>query len=146
MPGGKSGDEAMEFSIEGNLLQDVAAIGLEGCAEIVNINAAEFCHHPVRDTRGEAPQPEIIDAHLAPSADDVVTSRNLFEEQRNVVGIVLKIAIHGDDVLATRVVESGGKACCLPKIPAQLDHGHAAVDGCDFAQHRERVVARSVVY
>ena len=83
---------------------------------------------------------------LAPSADDVVTRGNLFQEQRNVVGIVLQIAVHGDDVLAAGMVESGGEARGLAEVAAQLDDGHTAVDGRDFAQHREGVIVGAVVH
>ena len=78
---------------------------------------------------------------LAPSADDVVSRGDLFQEQRDVVGIVLQIAVHGDDVLAAGMIETGGKAGGLAEVAAQLDDGDAAVDSRDFTQHGEGVVA-----
>ena len=68
-----------------------------------------------------------------------------FEEQRDVGGIVLQVAVHGDDVLSAGMVESGGEASGLAKITAQLDHGYAAVDGGNLAQQLESAVDRTVI-
>src|SRR5262249_1351071 len=44
-------NEAMHFSVQWNLLEDFAAIGLESGAEIMDINAAQLGHEPVGATR-----------------------------------------------------------------------------------------------
>ena len=97
----------MQLTVERHLLKDVAAVGLEGGAEVVDIDAAQFGHQPVGTTRRNAAQPEIVDALLAPSADNVVAFGNFLQEARDVGGIVLQIAVHGDDVFAAGVVETG---------------------------------------
>ncbi len=131
----------MKFTVQRNLLKNVAAVRFERGAEVVDIDAADLGHHPVGNARGNAAHPEIVDAVLAPSADDVVTGSNLFQKDGNVVGIVLQIAIHGDDVFPARVIESGGKSCSLTEVAPQFDHRHATVDRRDLAQHGEGVVA-----
>src|SRR5208337_2569295 len=40
IPRGQRGNEAVEFSVERDVAQDFAAIGLEGGAEVVDIHAA----------------------------------------------------------------------------------------------------------
>src|SRR5215475_8017389 len=99
----------MQFAVERDLIENFAAVGLEGCAKIVNVDSAELGHQPVRAAGGDAPQPEIVDALFAPAADDVVTLGDFFEENRNIGGIMLQVAIHGDDELAARVIETGGE-------------------------------------
>src|ERR1700688_4064499 len=136
----------MQFAIERYLLQDLAAISFEGGAEVVNIDAAQFGHEPVRNARGDATHPEIIDANLAPAADDIVTGRNLFQKHWNVGRIVLQIAIHRDDVFATRMVETGGQSGGLAEVAPELDHGDPAIDGSDFAQHGEGVIAGAIIH
>ena len=111
----------------------------------MNIDAAQFGHQPVGAARGNAAQPEIIDTILAPAADDVVALGNFLEEQRDVGGIVLQVAVHGDDVFAAGMVEAGSKAGGLAKVAAQLDHGHAAIDGGDFAQQIEGAIEGTIV-
>src|SRR5271165_2827412 len=146
MPGGQRRNEAVQFAIERYLLQNVAAVGFERGPEVVDVDAADLGHHPVGDARRDAAHPEIVDAHFAPSADNVVTGRNLFQKQRDVVGIVLQIAIHGDDVLAAGMVETGRQSSGLAEVAAQLDHRYAAVHSCDLAQHGECVIARTIVH
>src|SRR5271157_3720154 len=111
----------------------------------MDIDAAQLSHQPVGAARRDPAQPEIVDAILAPSADDVVALSNFFEEQRNVGGIVLQIAIHGDDVLSASMVESSSEASSLAEITAQFDHGHAAVNRGNLTQQRECAVDRAVI-
>ena len=95
--------------------------------------------------RRDAPHDEVVDALLAPAADDVVALAQLLQEHRNVVGIVLQIAVHGDDVFAFGVIEARGQRGGLAEVAAQLDHHHAAVDRGNLLQHPEGVVAAAVV-
>ena len=46
-------NEAVQLPIERNLLKNLTAIGLEGGAEVVNIDAAQLGHQPVRHARGK---------------------------------------------------------------------------------------------
>ena len=136
----------MQLSVERNLLENFAAVGFERGAEVVNIDAAELGHQPVRDARRNAPHPEIVDADFAPAADDVIACGNLFQKDRDVGGIVLQIAIHGDDIFTARVIEASRQSCSLAEVTAQLDHGDATIDSCNFAEHRESVVTGAVVH
>ncbi len=88
---------------------------------------------------------EVVDAVLAPSGDDVVALVELFHEGGNVVGIVLKIAVHGEDELAGGVVETGGERRGLAEVPAQLDHEDAAVDRGDLFEQFVGAVPGAVV-
>ena len=74
---------------------------------IVDINAAQLRHEPIGDARWDTPHHEVVDALLTPAADDVVAFFQFFQEERDIVGIVLQVAIHRDDVLAPGIVESG---------------------------------------
>jgi len=86
-----------------------------------------------------------INAILAPSADDVVAFGNFLKKQWNVGGIVLQVAVHGDNVFAAGVVESGGQAGSLSEIAAQLDYGYATVDGGYLAEQPECAVDGAVI-
>ena len=59
---------------------------------------------------------------------------------------MLQIAIHGDDVLAAGVVETGGESGGLAEVAAQFDDRHTAVDCRDLAQHREGVIVGAIVH
>src|SRR5208283_2224627 len=119
IPRGQCRDEAVKLSVEWNLSQDFAPVSLTSCAKVVDVNAAQFRHEPVGAARRNAPQPEIIDAILAPSDDNVVTLGNLLQEQRDIGRIVLQVAVHGDDVFPAGMVKSSSQAGGLTKVAAQ---------------------------
>ncbi len=146
VPRSQRRNKAVQFAVERHLLQNLAAIGFERGTEVVDVHAAELRHQPVGAARGKTAQPEVVNAHLAPAADDVVALGNFLEEQRNVRGVVLQIAVHGDDVLAARMIEPGGQCRSLPKIPPQADHRHPAVYAGNLAQQVKRLVRRSVIH
>src|SRR5438132_4701210 len=139
-------NETMQFTVERNLFQNVAAVGLEGRAKIVDIDTAQFSHQPVSTEGRDAAQPEIIDAALAPSTDDIVAFGDFFQEYRDIGRVVLQIAVHGDDVLAAGMIKSGGQSGGLAKIQAQLDDRDTAIHGSDFAQQLESPVTGAIVH
>src|ERR1700678_2517111 len=139
-------NKPVQLAVERNLFQNLAAVSFKRRAKVVNLHAAQLGHQPVGDAGRNAAHPEIIDTDFAPAADDVVTGGDLLQKNRDVRGIVLQIAIHGDDVFAARVIKSSGKPCGLSEVAAQFHHRNAAVHGCDFAQHGEGVIARSIVH
>jgi len=106
VPRSQGRDKAVQLAVQRNLVQNFAPIGFEGGAKVVNIHAAQFGHQPVGNAGWKAAKPEVINAALAPSADDVVALRNLFQKHRNVGGVVLQVAVHGDDVFAAGVIEA----------------------------------------
>ena len=75
----------------------------------MNIDAAQLGHQPVGAPGRNPAQPEIIDSQLAPAAYDVVAFGNFLQKNRDVGGIVLQVAVHGDDVFAASVIEAGCK-------------------------------------
>ena len=82
---------------------------------------------------------------LAPAADDVVALFELGEEVGDLVGIVLEIAVHGEDEVPLGVVEAGGEGGGLAEVAAKLDDENAAVYGGDLFQQAVGAVAGSVV-
>src|ERR1039458_3348068 len=142
---GQGGNEAMHLAVERNVVNDLAAIGLEGGAEIMDIDPGEFGHQPVCAARGNAAQDEIVDAVLAPPGDDVVSLIELFYQGGNVVGDVLPVASHGQDELDRGMVEACGQSRGLAKVAAQLDHKDAAVDCGNFFEELVGAVLGTVV-
>src|ERR1700693_1978408 len=64
--------EAVQFTVEIDLLQYLGAISLECRAEVTQCNARAFRHEPVRDARRDLPGERVVDAVLAPAAGNVV--------------------------------------------------------------------------
>src|SRR5260370_29178424 len=82
---------------------------------------------------------------LAPAADEVVPFFELGEEVGDLVGIVLEIAVHGEDEVALGVVEAGGEGGGLAEVAAELDDENAAVDSGDLFEEAVGAVAGSIV-
>jgi len=82
---------------------------------------------------------------FAPAADDVVALFKFGEEVGDLVGIVLEIAVHGEDEVALGVVEAGGKGGGLAEVAAELDDENAAVDGGDLFKQAVGPVAGTIV-
>jgi len=82
---------------------------------------------------------------FAPAADDVVTLFKLGEEVGDLVGIVLEIAVHGEDEVALGVVEAGGEGGGLAEVSAELDDENAAVDGGDLFKQAVGAVSGSII-
>src|SRR5579863_2616630 len=100
IPRGERGNEAVHLAVERDVLDDFAAIGLEGSAEVVDVDAGEPGHEPVGAARRNAAHDEVVNAILAPAGNDVVAFLEFLEEAGNLIGIVLQIAVHGEDELA----------------------------------------------
>src|ERR1051325_3159835 len=145
MPGGQRRNKAVQLAVEWHLFENVAAIRLKSGAEIVNIHTAEFGHYPIGATRRNSPEPQIVNALLAPSANNVVAFRDFLQKYRNIGGVVLQIAIHGDNVLAACVIESGSKRRSLPEITPQANNSDAAVHARNLAKQVKCLVRRTVI-
>ena len=141
-----AGNKAMQLAVERHFLHHLAPIGLEGGAEVVQLHAAQLGHQPVGDLGRNPPHDKVINALLAPAADDVVSLAQLLQEHGNVVGIVLQVAIHGDDVFAFSMIETGRQRGGLPEVAAQFDHYDAPVHRGNLLQHPEGIVVAAVVH
>ena len=136
----------MHLAIQRDVVDHLTAIGLERGAKVVNVDAGKLGHQPVGATRRNPAHDEIVDALLTPSADHVVALFQLGDKFRDLGGVVLQIAIHGQDVVALGMIESRGKRGGLAKIAPQLDHQNPAVHGCNLFQQLVGAVTRSVVH
>ena len=136
----------MQLAVERHFLHHLAAIGLEGGTEIVEFHAAQLGHEPVGDAGRNPPHDKVIDALLAPAADDVVSLAQLLQEHGNVVRIVLQVAIHGDDVFTFGMIETSRQGGGLPEVAAQFYHYNAPVHRGDLLQHPESIVVAAVVH
>ncbi len=106
---------------------EVAAIGLERTAVVVQPHVGDIGDEAVGDHGRQLAVEKTVLAVLAPAADDVVPFVDLGHEQRDVVGIVLQIGVHGDDHFAARLVEAGREGRRLPEVAAQAHHLEACI-------------------
>src|SRR6476620_1632432 len=84
MRAGERRNEAVHVAAETNALDDWRTVRLEGRSEIVQRNAGELRDQPVRDLRRQSSGPVVVDAPLAPAADDIVPVVESGEEERQI--------------------------------------------------------------
>src|SRR5436305_1297910 len=107
LPGGVDRNEAVHFAIELYPLYHVLPIGLKGAAVIVEINARYTGYQPIRNTRRQVAPQLGVPAISPPSRNHVVTFGQLLEESRDVVRVVLKIAVEANNDVTRCMVDPG---------------------------------------
>ena len=143
----ESGNEAVHFTVEANVLDDFAAIDFEGGAEVVDIDSRELGHHPIGNARRQAAHDEIVDALLAPAADDVAAGGfKGLQHYRDVVRVVLQVAVHGNNDFAGSVVKTGGEGGGLAVIALETDDGDARIVERNLAKNLRSRVAALIVH
>ena len=55
-------------------------------------------------------------AVFAPATDGIIFLLDCFKQFGNILGIVLQIAVHADDIVPRGVGEAGRKSGCLTKV------------------------------
>src|SRR5205814_4900108 len=79
-PAGQRGDEPVQLAVERYLFEDVTAIRFEGCAEVMDVYAAQLRHQPIRYAGREPPHHKIVNALLPPATDYVITLGHFFQK------------------------------------------------------------------
>ena len=134
----------MHLAVEAGLVHDVGAVRLQRAPVVVQADACDAADEPVRHARGEAAD-EVVAALPAPAAHDVVALVDLREQEADVGGIVLEVAVHRHDHGAAGVVEAGGHRRRLAEVPPQADELEAVVRRGESSEPPVGVVTAAVV-
>src|SRR5271169_6238221 len=116
VPGCNSGDEPMHLSVEIHVLYHLAPICLQGTSVVMEFHACHPAYELVGDDRREPPRKKRVFSAFPPPAHDIVVFNRL-KKAGNVAGVVLEVAVKGDNHVSQRVVEPGGKGSGLPEVP-----------------------------
>ena len=139
------GEEAVHLAIEPDALDDLAPIRLQRAAEVVQAHAAHEGDEAVgHDARGVALDGVVL-AVLAPAAHDVEALFELGEQERDVGGVVLEVAIHRDDDVTAGEIEASHHRGGLAEIAAEMDDLHALVAAGDLVEQLIGAVGRAVI-
>ena len=143
---GQRGNKTVQLAIKLHLLDHLPAVRLERGAKIAQRHSGKLGHHPVGHPAGKLPGQPVILALGAPAAGDIESLADFLQQRGNVSGVVLLVAVHGDDNFALREIEARFERRGLPEIAAQAQRVHAAVIFINLVQHSERLVAAAVVH
>ncbi len=83
---------------------------------------------------------------LRQPAHHVIAFFKFRQEVRNFCRIMLQIAIHGQDVVALRVIKAGSKRGRLSEVPAQFDDQDSAIDGRNLFHQLISAIVRTIIH
>src|SRR5262249_6498754 len=113
-------DETVQLAVDADLVEHLAAVDPEAAAVVVPAAAGQRADHRVEDAAGIDLVPGVV-PDLLPAANHVVASIQLVEEAGDLGGVVLEVAVHGEDERAARGLEAGDKRGRLAEIAAEPD-------------------------
>ena len=123
---------------------DVAAVGVEGAAEVGDVDLREAAEHPVDQPRGQRPAPRVAPGG-APAARDVAAGLDRGDEARDVLGRVLEVAVHRHHDLAAGAGEARVHRRVLAGVALEAHGADARVGLVQALEHVEAAVRRAVV-
>src|ERR1700731_5450582 len=97
----------MQFPIKRKVLNDLSAIRLKGSAKVMQWDSRKLSHGPIRNVARQATREPFIFSFVAPTTDNIESFVKFFNEGRDLCGVVLQIAVHGDDDFASSGVKAG---------------------------------------
>lgn len=118
---GDSRDEAVQLSIEFDVLDDFFAEGLQSAAVVVKLNPRDEGDKPIGNDGRQTAVEESVFPLSPPTADDIVPLFDFLDEKRKVVRIILQIGIQSDDNFPSSIVEAGRKRRGLAEIFSEFD-------------------------
>ena len=108
-------------------------------------HAGHLADQPVRNLRWNLARHELVLAALTPTHCDVVTGIDLLEQQADVRGIVLQIAVHRDQCRAARVLDAGGHRGGLAVVATEFHDAQIGILARKARRNAEGVIATAVI-
>src|SRR6266540_5593500 len=100
-------DEAVHLAVEAHLAEDRGPERLEAAAEVLELEPRHPADEPVRERGRDAPQEEPVLPVAPPPGDEVeVLAQEPPHEARDVLRVVLEVAVHRHDDVAARRVDA----------------------------------------
>src|SRR5215203_5573213 len=121
-----------------------APIRVEGAAEVGDLDLREAAQHPVDHPARQRPAPRVVAGGAAPGGD-VVARLDRLDEPRNVLGLVLEVAVHRHQDLALCAGEARVHRRVLAEVALEADPVDARVGGMKSLDRGPRAVGRAVV-
>ncbi len=143
----------MHLAVQLHVLNDVAPVGLERAAKVVEADSGDGADEAVGDARRELSPEFTVLAVAAPATHHVHRIRGLshhstlkpLQQAADVRWVVLEVPVHGDDDRAPSRFNARGHRGRLAEISAEAQHPQLRVgSGCPL-QGRPGAVSASVV-
>src|SRR5215467_9237556 len=145
LPGSIDRNEAVHLAIEFDVLDYAFVVCLQRASIVVKADAGDARNQAVRQpTRQVARQRRIL-ACPAPTRDHVVAFVQLGQQPWDIHRIVLQVAVHRNDDVATREIDARHHRGGLPVIAAQVNYFDVRVRGGDLVERGSGSVGAAVI-
>ena len=124
--GGQDGHEAVQFAVELDFVEDLAAVAFHPAVVVVELYARQVADHAVEDAGGIDFVPGVVPDAL-PAADDVEIFLHLGEKTGDFVRVVLEVGVERHDDLAARGREARRERGGLAEVASEADSVDAGV-------------------
>jgi hypothetical protein len=83
---------------------------------------------------------------LAAHAANAIPLAEHPDEPQDILGVVLEVAVHGDDALTSRQAKAGGKGRCLPKVFPEMGNANPRVGLLLALEFGESPILAAIIY
>src|SRR5208283_4253002 len=123
----------------------VAAVRLEGCPKVVDVDPAELGHQPIGTAGRDLAKQQIVDAVAAPPTDDVVALFYFCQKDRDLCWIMLKIAIHSGHIFGSAVREPSSERGGLAEVSTKPNGDYMRVEFGEFLQQLVSEIRAAII-
>ena len=145
VPEGVYGNEAVHLPVERDALKHLPAVGLQGTAVVVQMDAARVRDEAVRHAAQEVAPDRVVLPVLSPTRDQVVSLAELGDHLADIRRVILQVAVHRDDDLPAGVGEAGLHGGRLAVIAPEMDGLQAWVGGACLVEARGGRIDAAVI-
>src|SRR6266496_1356021 len=109
------------------------------------MHASHRTDHLIEDARRKCFR-ERVQARELPARHQIVALIQLRQEIRNLLGIILQIAIHRKDDLTPAATKAGDQRGCLPEVASEANDLHnAGILVIELAQLIKRLIGTTII-
>ena len=135
----------MHLAVQTHRFQELAPIGLERAAVVVQGQSQKTADDPVGDPRRDLACDHLVLAIAPPSRHHVVALVELGQQERDVGRIILQIGVHRNQHLTCRCPEPGGQRRSLAVVAPKPDDAKPRAFTGGLLELCETRVVRAVV-
>ncbi len=127
------------------MLHDIPSVAFQGATVVVQVDTTDPTDQAIGKVRGKPSGEPAILAVLSPAVDHVVTFFELLHDAGDILRIILKIRVQGNDDLSPGIIESGGNGGGLPEVANELQDTHPLIQGGQALEFLGAPIGASIV-
>ncbi len=127
------------------MLHDIPSVAFQGATVVVQVDTTDPTDQAIGQVRGKDSGEPGIFAVLSPAVDHVVTLFELLHDAGDILRIILKIRVQGNDDFPPGIIKSGGNGSGLPEIANELQDTNPPIQGGQALEFLGAPIGASIV-